>query len=115
MPETPLHLRLVDQQWECQRELRQRCASGSQLMLNSKGANMGPVMGTIANVGFNFNVLAAITGRMAQHGVVKAAPLEAYTNAVFDFYVAASFPRMELAPVAGAPGCLGHQALLDVP
>ena len=87
----------VDQQWEAQRDLRQRCSKGGGLMINAKG-KPGAIQGTLANVAANASVLAPITGRMAQNGVIKAPSVEVLTALVFDFYVAANFPKLEIAP-----------------
>ncbi len=83
-------LQQVDMQWESQRDLRQRCCKGLSLMVNVKGK--GPVMGTLANITANHTVLAAITGRMAQNGVIKTPPVDSLSALVFDFYVLANFP-----------------------
>lgn len=98
-PETgkiPNYLLEVDLQWEAQRDLRQRCANGGALMVNPRG--QGGVLGNLASAKANVAVLSAITGRMAAHGILKAAPVDVYSNMVLDFYVAANYPKMSLAP-----------------
>ena len=90
-------LHQVDQQWELQRDLRLRCAKGGALMISAKG-KPGAVQGTLANIAANASVLAPITGRMAQNGVIKTPPVEVLTSLVFDFYVNCNFPKLEAAP-----------------
>ena len=92
----PTYLMGVDQVWEGQRDLRSRCAQGGCLMLNPTGT--GPVLASLKSIKANVEILAVITQRMAQHGRIASAGVDALSSVVLDFYVAANFPMDALAP-----------------